>query len=401
MAIASFTLSRIPRIYFGPGTIRRLGSVVSSLLPRGASRVLLVTGASSFTSSAAWDEVKSDARHHSITYEHCSVRGEPTPEWVDAIVARYRTEEPGAVVAIGGGSAIDAGKAVSAMLLKENSVEDFLEGTGSGAEHDGIKVPFVAVPTTAGTGSEGTRNAVLSRIGPDGFKRSIRHENFIPDVAIIDPTLALNCPRDVTITCGLDAFTQLLEGYTSTSASAFSDNLALSGLRAVKEAFIPVCTDSPDNVDARSAMAYAAFLSGIVLANAGLGIVHGLASEIGGRLDIPHGVICATLVASATRMNIEKLKHIENEGYQSLVKYAHVGALLTGEADTENCADRLGDILEEWTEMLDIPRLGHYGFTPTLLDDLLPRVSLKNNPVGLDAADVRAIVTSRLSNSQN
>lgn len=191
--------------------------------------------------------------------------GEPTPDFVDRVAERYRGESIAWVVGIGGGSAMDAGKAISAMLSQQGSVADFLEGMET-RRHDGRKTPYLAVPTSSGTGSEATKNAVLSRIGADGFKCSLRHDNFVPDVALVDPCLMLSCPPEVTAACGLDALTQLIEAYVSSKASPLSDALALDGIAHFAAGFQRAVDAGSSDVDARAHVAYAAFLSGVTLA---------------------------------------------------------------------------------------------------------------------------------------
>ena len=330
----SFLFSQTPQIHFGEGKFSTLPDLVSS---RGR-RVLLVTGHASFASSSYCSPFLDDLKARGVHCEHVSVKGEPGPDWVDRTVQCYRREEISLVVSIGGGSAIDAGKAICAMLPQETSVWDYLEGIGQG-KHDGRKTPFIAVPTTFGTGSEASKNAVLSVVGPQGFKRSIRHERFIPDVALIDPILSLGCPPQITAACGLDAFTQLLESYLSPKSNPITDAIAWSGLQHVQKGLESSCKDAND-LEARSHMAYASLVSGITLANAGLGIVHGLASVLGGMFEIPHGVICGTLLAPATRMNIRTLK--KRGGPKAgpfLQKYARVGALL--EIGRASCRERV------------------------------------------------------------
>src|SRR5690606_22395692 len=208
-----------------------------------------------------------------IEFRQYSVATEPTPSIVDAAVNEFGDFSPEVVVAIGGGSVLDAGKAISAMLPLKAGVREYLEGVGS-RTHPGDKVPFIAVPTTSGTGSEATKNAVLSEVGERGFKRSLRHDRFVSDVAIVDPVLAVTCPKTVTATSGMDAFTQLLESYLSTAANPITDALALEGLRHVSRS-LPLAVHDPGNLSARCGMALASYLSGITLANAGLGLVHG------------------------------------------------------------------------------------------------------------------------------
>ncbi len=189
----------------------------------------------------------------------------PVVGLVDEVVSRHRRDTPDWVLAIGGGSAVDAGKAISAMLPQSGSVKDFLEGREV-RKHDGRKLPFIAVPTSSGTGSEATKNAVLSEVGENGFKSSLRHDNFMPDIAVIDPELMRSCPPGVTAACGLDALTQLLESWVSSKASPITDALALSGLEHVAAGFLRACEDGENDLEARGHMAYAALLSGLTLA---------------------------------------------------------------------------------------------------------------------------------------
>ena len=204
--INSFEFSGTPRIRFGAGAVSEIPDIAS----RFGDRILLVLGGKSFSRSEQFIRLASVFLERHITWFSVSVPGEPSPELVDRAVAEYRDQGISVVIAVGGGSVVDAGKAIAAMLLQDGPVIEYLEGVGTGRKHDGRTVPFIAVPTTAGTGSEATKNAVLSRVGPSGFKKSLRHEAFIPDYAIVDPELALSCPADVSAACGLDAFTSCL-----------------------------------------------------------------------------------------------------------------------------------------------------------------------------------------------
>jgi alcohol dehydrogenase class IV len=302
-----------------------------------------------------------------------------------------------AVVALGGGSVIDCAKAVAAMLRLDEPITDYLEGVGD-KTHSGKTLPLIAVPTTAGTGSEATKNAVMSRVGRQGFKKSLRHDNFTPVCAIVDPELTLPCPRQVTAACGMDAFTQLLESYVSPQASPATDALALSGMKRMASALIPASTDRGDDLSLRSSLAYAAFLSGVTLANAGLGIIHGLASPIGGLVPIPHGVVCATLLAEACRMNIKRLRERSRPDDIALIKYGRIGRMLSG-ADNQDlltACDLLLNTLDQWTEKLSIPRLGPYGVVESDLDVLAAQAGQKSNPIQLEPADIKAILRARL-----
>jgi alcohol dehydrogenase class IV len=283
------------------------------------------------------------------------------------------------------------------MLGKREPVEAYLEGVGTKI-HDGSKIPFIAVPTTSGTGSEATKNAVIRQLGEKGFKKSLRHNNFVPEIALIDPQLTLSCPVNITAACGMDAFTQLLESYVSSNSSPLTDALAFSGLKLMKDSLIHSTSDGAHDIDTRSAMSYGALLSGITLANAGLGVVHGLASPIGSYYDIPHGVACGTLVGIATRVNIETLRQNKNANNHHLQKYATIGKLLSNDTfeDIDDCCDYLIEKIEEWIEVLQIPGLGSYGFKESDIEKVVNGTGNKNNPVTLEKEEIRRIIIDRL-----
>ncbi len=393
--IQPFTFSGVPAIRFGAGEFRRLSAIIREM----GDPILVVTGASSLERSGKWDALVKGLAQESIRFSRVTVKGEPSPDFVDQTVSRFRDRGIRVVLAVGGGSVVDAGKAVSAMLPQNASVYDFLEGIGT-ATHNGEKVPFVAVPTTSGTGSEATKNAVLSQVGPQGFKKSIRHDRFVPDVAVVDPELAVSCPPEVSAACGMDAFTQLLESYVSTRAGPVTDALAFSGIAHLKDSLIPACTTRGDSIDTRAAMAYASLVSGVTLANAGLGIVHGLASPIGGAFSIPHGVVCGTLVGAATRITVKKLRGQGEGDAAALEKYARIGALVTGRdyrpEDLDSLCDRLMETIDMWTETLTIPRLSRYGIRVSDLDAIARTAGNKNNPVPLSREEIRALLLMRL-----
>lgn len=395
MMIKDFVFSNIPKTIFGAGTFGKLASVLDELYVTDRE-ILIVTGKSFTDASKHWDVLNEILSARKIRYLHYILRGEPSPEFVDLLTAGCRGRNTAAVLSIGGGSVIDAGKAVSAMLTKPDSVTHYLDVVGD-KKHDGVKIPFIAVPTTAGTGSEATKNAVLSCIWENGYKRSLRHDKFVPDYAIIDPDLTLTCPREITVACGMDAFTQLLEAFVSTDSSPMTDSLALSGLEYIKEFLVPVCVDSSLDIEARSGMSYAAYLSGITLANAGLGVVHGLASEIGGYFAIPHGVVCANLVGEATKVNTKRL-YEKNKGSILLRKYALIGELFSdGKYDDVNDNVRfLIDTIDSWIDILEIPPLGKYGFAEENIEKVLATSTCKNNPVKLSMEDMRTMLLNRI-----
>lgn len=391
--ITDFAFARIPEIHFGAGKIAQL----PKLIGQNGKRVLLVTGSASFSRSAHFASLMAAFKKSDIACFHEAVAGEPSPTFVDQIVERYRGENLDCVVSIGGGSAVDAGKAISAMLPQDGSVTDFLEGMET-RKHDGRKVPFVAVPTSSGTGAEATKNAVLSEIGPLGFKSSLRHDRFVPDVALVDPELMLSCPPEVTAACSLDALTQLLEAYVSTKASPMTDALALSGLQHAAAGIIPAFERGASDITARSHMAYAALQSGITLANAGLGVVHGFAGPIGGYFPMPHGVVCGTLVGEATRVTIEVMSADVAKNQLALEKYARAGVLLSGKASTslrQDC-DLLVRTLQDWIECMHQPRLGEYGITQADFGRIIDKSNSKNSPMPLSKDQMTAVLAARL-----
>jgi len=288
--ITDFSISRLPRIEFGSGTLAKLPMIAGEY----GTHALLVTGAGSLRASPFWPTVTAGLRAQGISWLHLAIPGEPSPQMVDEAVRALRTESIDVVIGIGGGSALDAAKAIAGLLKTGNSVMDHLEGVGPELPYVGPATPFIAVPTTAGTGSEATKNAVLSVQGPDGFKKSFRDEKLVAEYALIDPDLLATCPPTVIAANGMDAFTQLLESYVSSRAAPLTDSLAWGGMKAARDGLLASHADAGDAA-ARERMAYAALVSGITLAQVGLGSVHGLAAPLGALFPIPHGVACGTL----------------------------------------------------------------------------------------------------------
>jgi alcohol dehydrogenase class IV len=314
---------------------------------------------------------------------------------IDNASGRLKNEQIDAVVSIGGGSVMDAGKALSAMMYKTESVREYLEGVGT-RDHPGTKLPFIAIPTTSGTGSEATKNAVISQTGKDGFKKSLRHDNFVPDIAVVDPMLTESCPQTITAASGMDCFTQLTESFLSDKSCEYTDALAWEGLKAIKSSLLESYLNGGD-VEARSNMSFAALTSGICLANAGLGAVHGFASSIGGMFVIPHGVICGTLMASANAINVNKLK-MGNNNNPAFRKYSRLGKLFLKEENKsdEYYTDGFVEFLRKVSEDLRLPRLGQYGIKEKDLEAICTITELKNNPIKLDIEDLIKILRDKL-----
>ena len=433
-----FTITRLPRIVFGAGRAGELGKAVREF----GRRALVVVRGPGFTETMDWTRllVALETAGVEVTLE--SVSGEPSPTLIDEIVARRRGSGPGSgpasgpgsgvgsgpgsgpapaapevVVGIGGGSVLDTAKAVAGLLIPGNSVMDHLEGVGPELPYLGPSVPFVAVPTTAGTGSEATKNAVLSVRGAGGFKKSFRDEQLVARVAIVDPDLLASCPPELIAGNGMDALSQLLESYVSVRANPITDALALSGLACVREGlatwFEEAQTDraevgrsrgaaGPGSVaaTARERMAYAALCSGICLAQAGLGSVHGLASPLGAQYPIPHGVACGATLVAATRVNIAALA-ARDPGSVALSRYAALGWLFTGRAGANDAEARaaLVPALEQLTARLGVPRLSACGITeasiPALVADSRGS-SMKTNPIVLTDDEIATILRASL-----
>jgi len=398
VSIKAFNFAATPHIHFGAGERAKLKGIAGSFATADNKGILLVTGGHSFDASALCTDLLEELSA-GFDVHRIRVSGEPSPELVDAAVAEFHVSNPCCVIAIGGGSAVDAGKAIAGLLPLGDSVMEYLEGVGKGRAYQGPSTPFIAVPTTAGTGGETSKNAVLSEIGEQGFKKSFRDEMLVARHIVLDPELTLSCPPDVTAACGMDAFTQLLESYVSSRANPMTDALALSGMRLVRD-HLMMAVEQGDDIAARSAMLYASAMSGLTLANAGLGSVHGLASPLGACFPIPHGVVCGTLLHEATALNIAAMQDREplNPG---LVRYAEAGRLLVDNVTLPDDAalTALVAALQSWSDCLKMQRLGEYGVTK----DDIPRImagsrgnSMQTNPIVLTDDEIAGLVYSRL-----
>jgi alcohol dehydrogenase len=395
--LEAFSIARLPRIEFGAGVFARVPDIIA----RYGRDVMLVTGSRSFPSTPQWDELIATLEQRDFNWYHVSVDAEPSPQLVDSVVAEYAETGVDVVLGVGGGSALDAAKAIAGLLRVQRSVMDYLEGVGPELPYTGPAVPLVAVPTTAGTGSEATKNAVLSVQGRKGFKKSFRDDRLVAEYAVVDPDLLATCPRRVIAANGMDALTQLLESFVSLRANAYTDALAASGLQAVRDGLLPWYEGGAlDMAAARGRMAYAALLSGITLAQCGLGSVHGLASPLGAFYPIPHGVVCGTLVATCTAVNIDALQARAPDS-TALDKYAEAATILCGRSfsSREAAWQALVNLLAEWTERLDLPRLGDYGLDTDGLELVVAHSrgsSMRTNPVVLTDAEIRACLEERL-----
>jgi alcohol dehydrogenase class IV len=394
--LPAFRLGRLPRVTFGPGSIDRLAEIAAA----HGHRALLVTGARSLAASGRLEDIRQRlAKGHVGVAGPVGIPGEPSPSMIDGAVDQWRASDIEVVIGIGGGSTLDAAKAIAGLLRTGTSITDHLEGVGPGLPYPGPAVPLVAVPTTAGTGSEATRNAVISEGGPDGYKRSFRDERLVAADAVVDPDLLAGLPRDVIAANGMDAVTQLLEAYVSLRAAPVTDALAIAGLEAASNALIAWHADpeGPDAPGGRSRMAYAALLSGICLAHAGLGAVHGLASPLGAQLPVPHGAACGATLAAVTAVNISALAD-RAPGSTALARYATLGRVLAelppGTSDRE-ARSALVATLTTWTARLEIPRLRTFGLTESHIPAVVADArgsSMRTNPIVLTDEELTAIL---------
>ncbi|TXI73957.1 MAG: iron-containing alcohol dehydrogenase [Dokdonella sp.] len=388
----AFSIARLPRIEFGSGSLARLPEIAATY----GQRLLLVSGERSFLTSATADRLFAEFGARGLTWETVTVAGEPSPALVDDTVAALRHRVIDVVVGVGGGSALDAAKAIAGLLRPGNSVLDHLEGVGPQLPYRGPATPFIAVPTTAGTGSEATRNAVLTQ--PGQFKKSFRDERLVAEWAIVDPDLLATCPPALIAANGLDAFTQLLEAFVSTAANPLTDALARSGIMAARDALPQLYREQ--NAEARAAMAYASLISGVCLAQTGLGAVHGLASPLGAWFPVPHGVVCGTLLAAATASNVSALEARAPDS-PALPKYAEIGRRFAMQKGLAGPAARrfLLEALCRWEDELDLPRLSAYGVTAHDLPRLVAASrggSMKTNPIVLTDDELTQLLTTRL-----
>lgn len=380
-----FEFATAGRILFG-APVAELRSIVPPL----GRRVLLITPAR----VAPCIDIESIFDGTGVAIVHMTVAGEPTIAEVDAGRGWARAEGCDAVLAIGGGSVLDAGKAIAMLATNLGAMHDYLEVIGEGRAMELPGLPCVAVPTTAGTGAEVTRNAVLTAPAQQ-VKVSLRSPMMLPRVALIDPTLTRRLPPPITAATGMDALTQLIEPFVSARRNPMTDGLCREGIARVAWA-LPRAFHNGEDSEAREAMALASLFGGLALANAGLGAVHGFAAPIGGRFPAPHGAICAALLPHVMAANIAAAR--ADGQADILVRYAEVARLLTGEAHArpDDGVARVRALRDE----LGIPGLGIYGIededAPTIVAQAMRASSMQANPVRLDEATLIAALLAAL-----
>lgn len=377
-----FEFATAARVIFGCGTVRE---VAPSAKQMGA-RALLVTGRSGERAASLAAE---------LACAQFSAGEEPTLDLVRQGVRFARAQGCDMVIAFGGGSAIDAGKAIAALMANSGEPLDYLEVIGKGQAIERPSAPFIAVPTTAGTGSEVTRNAVLASPAHK-VKASLRSASMLPRVAIVDPELTFALPPALTASTGLDALTQLIEPYVSIRANPLTDLFCLEGMRRAAVSLPRVWMDGRDR-EARTDMSLASLLGGMSLANAGLGVVHGFAAPVGGMFPAPHGAVCAALLPSGMEENIRALRARAPES-DALRRYETIARTLTGNPDAS--PEEGVEWVRQLCGTLRIPRLASYGIgegdVPVLVEKASHASSMKANAIPLTADELTEVLARAL-----
>lgn len=382
-----FEFMTASRIIVERGGLKQVGKLAKSF----GQRVLLVGRLASDDTKKAIEILNNEG----CIVTSVNVKGEPSVDSINEILELSRKNQCEVVVAIGGGSVLDSGKTIAALMTNTNDIMDYLEVIGNGVPVSKKSLPFIAVPTTSGTGAEATKNATILS-APHKVKVSIRSPYMLPDVVLLDPQLTVSVPKDVTASTGLDALTQVLEPYVSKMANPITDAFAKEGLvraaRSLKKAY-----DQGDDIDAREDMAIASLFGGISLANAKLGAVHGFAGVLGGMFPIPHGVVCARLLPFVTRKNIEVLNARDPQN-PAVKRYEDVAQLLTGNPNAK-AMDGVA-WLEELCKHLDVAPLSHFGVKEEFFEEIINKSmnasSMKGNPIDLTFDELKDILLQAL-----
>jgi len=369
-----FEFATATRILWGQGAAHEVAPAARQL----GQRALVVTG----QSRRHFTTLRTELAAEGIACVNLSVEGEPTVEGVKAGAEVASAEGCELVIGLGGGSALDAAKAIAALLTNPGDLLDYLEVIGGAQPLRARGAPFLAVPTTAGTGAEVTRNAVLGSHA-HRVKVSLRSPLMLARLAVVDPELTWDLPPEVTASTGLDALTQLIEPYVSNRANPLTDGFCLEGLALVGRALRRAYRDGADHA-ARADMSLASLLSGLALANAGLGVVHGFAGPVGGMFPAPHGAVCAALLPHGIEVNLRALRARDPAG-EGLRRYETVARVLTGrpQASAEDAVEWTREVCRE----LQIPSLRAYGVReedwPALIFKAASASSMKGNPITL------------------
>jgi alcohol dehydrogenase class IV len=384
----AFEFATATRVLFGVGRLAEAPEVVRAL---GGHRVMIVTG----NTPARASPLREGLDRQGLSTVLFRVEGEPTLELAREGTATAIAAGCDAVVALGGGSVMDAGKVIAALAANGGDPLDYLEVIGRGRPLTQPSVPMVAIPTTAGTGSEVTRNAVLGS-KEEKVKASLRSPLMLPRVALVDPELLAGTPGPVIASSGLDALSQLIEPFLSSRANPLTDTMAREGIRRSARSLRRAVLEDFDAA-AREDLALASLFGGLCLANAGLGAVHGFAAPVGGMFQAPHGAVCAALLAASLEVNLRALRARAPQ-HPSLSRFQEVAQLLTGRAEAR--AEEAIDWVKELCQALSVPGLRRYGLTeaevPQLVEKARVASSMKANPLVLTDEELTEIAVRSL-----
>jgi alcohol dehydrogenase class IV len=384
----TFEFATATRVLFGAGRLAEAPELVRAL---GGRRVMIITGGT----PARAVPLREGLDRLGLSTVLFRVEGEPTLELAREGTATAIAAGCDVVVALGGGSVMDAGKAIAALTANGGDPLDYLEVIGRGRPLTQPSVPLVAIPTTAGTGSEVTRNAVLGS-KEEKVKASLRSPFMLPRVALVDPDLLANTPGPVIASSGLDALSQLIEPFISSRANPITDALAREGMRRSARSLRRAVLQDFDAAT-REDLALASLFGGLCLANSGLGAVHGFAAPLGGMFQAPHGAVCAALLPASLEVNLRALRARASE-HPSLARFQEVAALLTGSAEAR--AEDAIAWVKELCQALSVPGLRRYGLTeaevPRLVEKARVASSMKANPLVLTEEELTEIATRSL-----
>ncbi len=375
------------RVIFEWGSVQKVGAIASAL----GKRAFVVSGGGSAGPQRIYDLLGEAG----ISFEKFIVVGEPSVDVAWEGVQAARRAGCDFVIGFGGGSVLDTGKAIAAMLTNPGEIMDYLEVVGQNLPLAQKAAPTLAIPTTAGTGTEVTRNAVLA-VPQKRVKVSLRSAFILPEVALVDPELTLSAPPDLTAKTGMDAFTQVIEPYITRNANALTDLFCREGMQRAARSLLQAYRQ-PDDQAAREDMAWTSLLGGLSLTNAGLAAVHGFAGPIGGMFDAPHGAVCGRLLPFVTAANIAALRQRE-PSHPALARYEEISKLLVQKPTSR--AEDVSDWLRELINALAIPPLSQYGITtadfPLIIEKSKVASSMKGNPISLTEEELEGILAQAL-----
>jgi alcohol dehydrogenase class IV len=381
-----FEFATSSRILFGPGTVAEVPGVARTF----GKRVFILHDLPELANPLI-EQLKIGG----LAPLPYPVRGEPTVQSVLEAIRSASEETCDLVIGIGGGSTLDTGKTVAAMLTNPGNLIDYLEVVGSGRVLEHPSAPYITIPTTAGTGSEVTRNAVIA-VPEERLKISLRSPYLLPSLAVVDPELTYSLPQEITASTGLDALTQCIEPFVCNSPNPVTDAVCREGIKRVVSSLQKACVNGKDAA-AREDMSLASLFGGMALANARLGAVHGFAGPLGGMFPAPHGVVCARLLPLVMEANLRALRK-RDQSSPALARFTEVATLLTN--NTQAKAEDGIRWLQKLVQCLNIPPLAAYGLTkadfPSIIDQARKASSMKGNPVYLTDEELTEILDNAI-----